>query len=91
MDKGLVFRRIVLGPEHQPTGAVRHIVGGEEAPRPYELRIERYSWDDREYYLVHYDESGDEITDTHHDSLEQALAQAELEFNIKPDSWEVLI
>lgn len=41
------------------------------------------------YYLLYLDESGEEITDTYHDSLEKALDQAKWEFNVEPDEWDV--
>ena len=44
---------------------------------------------DRGYYLLYLDEAGEEITDTYHDSLEQALDQAKWEFNVEPDEWDV--
>jgi hypothetical protein len=34
------------------------------------------------------DSSGNEITDTYHDSLEDALAQANWEFDIEFDEWQ---
>jgi hypothetical protein len=41
------------------------------------------------YYLFYCDDSGVEFTDTYHDSLDQALSQAEWEFRTKADEWEV--
>jgi hypothetical protein len=83
-----VFRRIRLSPAHRPTGRTRHVVGGELAPTPAELRIAQYEGDPG-YYLFYCDEAGAEITDTYHDSLEEAIAQAEWEFGTKAEEWEI--
>jgi hypothetical protein len=40
-----------------------------------------------EYNLIHLDENGDEMTDTFHESIEDALSQADFEFRIKPSDW----
>ena len=37
---------------------------------------------------LYLDAKGDELTDTYHDSLEEALAQANWEFNVDPDEWQ---
>ena len=53
---------------------------------PTELHIVQYEFD-AGYYLFYCDESGTEITDTYHESLEKAMAQAEWEFGTKNDEW----
>jgi len=40
-----------------------------------------------EYNLIHLDKNGGEMTDTFHDSVEDALRQAEFEFLVKPEDW----
>lgn len=79
--------RIRLGESHNPTGRTRHSVGGAPAPVPVELRIIQYP-QDQGYYLFYCDESGKEFTDTYHESVEEAKAQAKWEFNVMPDEWE---
>ncbi len=98
MSDYLVHRRIKLKPHHVPTGKTRHtqgawsddegLVRGAELPAPHELMIAQLP-PDRGYYLLYLDENGNEITDTYHDSLEKALAQAKWEFDIDPDEWQV--
>jgi hypothetical protein len=58
-------------------------------PPPSELRIVSYP-DDNGYYLFYCDGNGVEMTDTYHESIERALSQAEWEFEVKPDEWEVV-
>jgi len=39
---------------------------------------------------LYLDAEGNELTDTFHDTLDGALAQAEFEFGAKPNEWEVV-
>jgi len=92
----MIHRRVILKPKHVPTGKTRHTVGtwsadeglvrGAELPSPHELVIAQLP-PAQGYYLLYLDSSGNEITDTYHDSLEDALAQAKWEFNIELDEW----
>ena len=94
----IIHHIITLKPHHRPTGKTRHTSGtisdegelirGPELPAPHSLMIAQLQ-PDRGYYLLYLDESGEEITDTYHDSLEKALEQAEWEFNVKTDEWDV--
>lgn len=94
----LIHRRIALKPHHQPTGKTVHrsgtishkgeLIKGPELPAPHALMIAQLS-PDPGYLLLYLDETGEEITDTYHDSLEEALDQAKWEFNVKPDEWDV--
>ncbi len=78
--------RIRLGDAHKPTGRTRHFVGNTPAPIPVELSIVQYPGDPG-YYLFYCDESGKKFTDTYHESVEQAKAQAEWEYNVRPEEW----
>ena len=51
------------------------------------VRIARYA-NDPGFYLLYFDANGDEMTDTYHDSIEDAMAQADFEFEVRPDEWE---
>lgn len=98
MSEYQIHRRIRLQPHHQPTGKTRHTSGtisengelirGPELPAPHALMIAQLS-PDPGFYLLYLDESGEEITDTYHDTLENALDQATWEFNVEPDEWDV--
>jgi hypothetical protein len=87
-----ILARIKLGENHRPTGRTRHYYGlGSDAPEvpiPVELRITKYE-NDAGYYLFYCDDTGRELTDTYHDSLSDAMAQAEWEFEVRPEEWEV--
>lgn len=96
MSDYLVHRRIT--PQHRPTGKTRHssatisdegeLVRGAELPAPHALVIAQLPPDEG-FYLLYLDENGQEITDTYHDGLKQALDQAKWEFNVEPEEWDV--
>ncbi len=88
MSECKVLRRLQLGPGHQPTGRTRHVVGGRLAPLPTELQIAQYEGDPG-YYLFYCDEAGVQITDTYHDTIAAALAQAAWEYNTSEGEWEI--
>lgn len=96
MSDYLIHRRLALKSHHVPTGKTRHIqatlgpeglIPGPELPAPHELVIAQLPPDEG-YYLLYLDEKGDEITDTYHESLEKALAQAKWEFDVDVEEWE---
>ena len=89
MNELILLRRLRLGPLHRPTGKTRHLHGSELLPLPSELRIVKY-FDGSGFYLFYCDGTGKEFTDTYHDTLECALAQAEWEFGVKEGDWEVV-
>lgn len=62
-----------------PTGRTRHNVKGEEARGFAGLAIAIYD-DDPGVYLFYCDEQWRAVTDTYHDTLDAAAAQAEFEF-----------
>jgi hypothetical protein len=81
-----ILRRITLAPQHEGTGRTTHYVGGEIAALPASLAVGSYD-DDPGFYLLYYDQGGNELTDTYHDSIEAALEQAEFEFGISSGEW----
>ena len=95
-----VVRRVTLLPRHVPTGAVKHFSGIIEdtdgvrldrsnpiAP-PVSLAI--VSFGEREYNLIHLDGEGRELTDTFHESVDDALEQGRREFMVQPEDWDVV-
>ena len=51
------------------------------------LRIVQYE-DDSDFYLFYCDKDGIEFTDTLHETVAAAKAQAKFEFNVQPDEWD---
>jgi hypothetical protein len=88
MSDPVILRRLRLTEAHSPTRKTRHLSGGALLPPPAEVRIAQYP-NDPGYYLLHYDSDGQEMTDTYHDSLEGAIAQAEWEFGAHEGEWEI--
>lgn len=84
-----ILRRVRLTSAHSPTGRARHWSHGALLPLPTELRIVQYVTDPG-YYLLYYDNQGQEMTDTYHDSLQGAIAQAEWEFEVQEGEWEIM-
>jgi hypothetical protein len=77
---------VILGSEHTPTGRTRHLLGATELPLPHELRIVTCEGE-AGYYLLHYAEDGEEFADTWHHSVDEALQQADWEFQLKKSDW----
>lgn len=85
-----LLRRIRLSKtRHKPTGRTHHYHGDFELPVPNELRIVQYD-SDPGFYLLYLDEVGNELTDTYHESLAEALRQAKWEFEVGLHEWEVV-
>ena len=40
------------------------------------------------FYLIRYDSREHELADTLHDTVQQAIEQAEFEYSITPKTWE---
>ncbi len=60
--------------------------GIRDFPAFVRLEIAAYPGDDG-YYLLHISEDGS-MADTHHATIDEALHQAEWEFEVKPQEWE---
>jgi hypothetical protein len=79
--------QVCLGPDHRPTGRTRHTIGGRDIPPTAMLRIVQYEGDPG-YYLLHLDKDARVTTDTWHATLDAAMAQAALEFQVKREDWK---
>ncbi len=88
MSEEIIIGEIKLGPHHIPTGKTAHYRGGSELPKPDHLKLVQYSGDPG-YYLLYFDYEGNELTDTYHDTIESALDQANWEFRVKPEEWQM--
>ena len=64
---------------HQRTGNTTHYVDGKIFPEIKGLAVCQYQ-NETGYYLFYCDDSWNDITDTYHDSLEDAINQAEFEY-----------
>jgi hypothetical protein len=81
-----LLREVRLRPEHRPTGKTRHSINGAAFPPTTTLRIVQYDGDPG-YLLLHFDKDGREGADTWHATLDDAMAQANWEFQVNPEDW----
>jgi len=71
---------------HDFTGACRQIVGGKQMGPMAGLAICQYEGETA-YYLFGCDQEWNEITDTWHQSLAEAIDQAEFEYRGTKSTW----
>jgi hypothetical protein len=70
-----------------PTGRTQHTVDGVPLTNVIKLRLVRLAGD-TSIYLIHYGPNGTELTDTCHESIEEALEQASFEYGIGKSDWK---
>lgn len=90
MAEYIILRQVRLGQGHQPTHKTRHYQGDKMVPAPHTLKIVQYPHDSG-YYLLHFDEHDQELTDTFHNSIADAMEQATWEFHIQPSDWQIVV
>lgn len=90
MGEPVILQMVRLQNRHTSTGFTRHSNGQEELPPPAILQIVQFT-NDPGFYLLYLDASGQELTDTYHETCEGALLQAQREFQVEPDEWESVI
>lgn len=88
MDSKILYA-VSLDPKlNSRTGKTRHVVNGVMLTQmPQKLVILQFDGA-LDYYLIHLDESGEELTDTNHDSIESAMDQAKFEFLVEREQWK---
>lgn len=69
-----------------PTGNTMHTVDGAPISPTAKLRLVQIAGDES-VYLIHYGLDDRELTDTCHQSVEEALDQAEFEYGIRSSDW----
>lgn len=83
----IILKKVELKEKHKRTGKTRHYRKSEILSSPKYLYIVQYE-EDEGYYLLHIDGEGNELTDTFHETLNDAFEQAKWEFNIFEAEWE---
>ena len=83
MSGFVALKRVVLGHHHLRPGRTRHMVNSKDFPPFVSLEIVQYP-NDSGVYLLHICASG-EVADTHHETVEEAMHQAEFEFGVQRD------
>ncbi len=72
---------------HHATGNCRHTVGGQEMGAFAGLAICHYQGDNS-YYLFYCDSAWNAVTDTWHETIEDAMEQAEFEYQGVTTTWQ---
>jgi len=85
LDGAVVLRTARLFPVSH-TGNTRHEVAGEPVEAASRLAIARYP-DQSGFYLFYCDAAWSVLTDTWHESVEAAVAQAEFEYTGSSNAW----
>ena len=85
MSGFVALKRVVLGNHHLRPGRTRHSMNGRDFPHFVSLEIAEYPGDSG-FYLLHICGDGS-IADTHHDSMDEAMHQAEFEFAVQRNEW----
>ena len=81
LDGADVLMYAVVTPDVESTNATRHVINGVPFERAAALAIAQYEEvASPSHYLFYLSDDGAVMTDTAHDSLEAALAQAEFEY-----------
>ncbi len=88
-DGARILKRVDLGPHHRPQSQTRHYLPSDNAnPYPPFVSLEIAQYDgSTDFYLFHITREG-ENSDTWHASLQDAMDQAEFEFEVKPGEWQ---
>ena len=86
IDGAKVILFTKLTSKHRQTGFTTHFVNMEQKQNPHGLAICRYDGDPG-YYLFYCDNDWEVLNDTYHESEEEAIEQAELEFVGTKETW----
>jgi hypothetical protein len=90
VDGARVFRWTSIDERHRPTGNCRHIVVSGEVRGPAAgLAICQHDGEAC-FYLFGCDAEWSVVTDTWHATLEEALSQAEFEYEGVARTWNVI-
>jgi hypothetical protein len=89
MPELTTLKRVVLGRHHLQPGRTRHTIsdtnGIREFPKFVALEIAGYA-NAESCYLFHICENG-QVADTWHQTIEDAIHQAEYEFGVQREEW----
>jgi hypothetical protein len=89
MTKMIAIRKVMLGEHHLSPDRAKHTLSDGQGTRafpPFTALWIVHDPDDSGYYLMYGCENG-QSTDTWHQSLEDALHQADWEFGVQPEEW----
>ena len=88
MDHKVIKKISLRGVE--ATGRTNHFIGNQPMPKPASFQIAQYE-NDAGFYLFYLNEKNEIMTDTWHETIEEAMDQAEWEFRIDSKNWVTVI
>jgi hypothetical protein len=86
LDGAKVLFYATLQKNRRPTGNTKHYIGGELVQPVAGLAICQYE-NAKGFYLFYCDNQWNVITDTYHESIEDAKNQAEVEYEGVSNEW----
>jgi hypothetical protein len=90
MNQMMAIKKVTLTDKHLRPGRAKHQLkdssGLRDFPPLTHLTITTYPDEQSGFYLMNHCSDG-LGTDTLHETLEEALEQAEWEFEVKPEEW----
>jgi hypothetical protein len=89
IDGARLVRWSAIDDRHRPTGSSRQIVAGIVQGAAAGLAICQYEGETA-YYLFGCDSEWNPVTDTWHETLDDALKQAEFEYEGVSSTWRVV-
>jgi hypothetical protein len=89
VGRARLVRWSAIDGRHRPTGNCRQIVAGVLQGPAAGLAICQYTGESA-YYLFGCDSEWNTVTDTWHETLEEALEQAEFEYEGVSQTWNVV-
>ena len=90
LDGARVLQFTPIDGRHRATGHTRHSVGAQPLAHVAALAIAQYDGDSG-FYLFYCDAHWRVLTDTLHDSMSDAISQAEAEFTGTARTWVPLL
>ena len=77
-----------LSKKTNSNSVTKHFVGNVNINESISmLKIVSYPNTKNEFYLIYCSDNGDDLTDTYHESIEQAINQANFEFGVSKEDW----
>jgi hypothetical protein len=91
--KLMSVKRAMLGSQHLQPGRTKHTITDKDGTRafpPFKSLEIAHNPGSPGYYLFHICADG-QVADTWHESLDDALEQAEWEFGVQPQEWTSIL
>ncbi len=88
MSQDKIIAKIDLAP-FTHTQNTSHFRGDKELGKASFLKLVQFEGDNS-VYLIHFDSDGNEMTDTCHSTIDEAIDQAKHEYRISKEDWDFI-